>query len=221
MKKIIVLLVLCCLICCSCSSKEEKDEIPKYEGINISEIDSKDIINQKCTLDMNVKNVELDELAEEADIVIKGRLIKLDSNVDEQTNTMYTDYTFKVDKTYKGKTGNKIVINALGGIMKYDKYMNQVIKNKFASESDIDKNNMDKYVCFLPAGFTPLSPKGEYVIYANYNEEKECYYPTYYFYGIFNSDDGKKYKRYKIEEDDIDSVATIEKIEKSGLTKVD
>lgn len=73
--------------------------------------------------------------------------------------------------------------------------------------------NADKYTCYCPAGFEPLSPNGEYLIYASYNEDEKCYYPTYYFYGIFNSTDGKKYTRYKIEEDDIYSGTTIEKIE--------
>ncbi len=220
MKRIIILLmIVTCFTLCSCSMKKDKQKQTtrdNFEGIDISLLNEDEIDVSPGELDMDNSDVSIEGLSERADVIIKGKLIKLDSNVSEQTGTIYTDYTFKVEKVYRGNISNKFTINVLGGIMKYDKYIEQLIDMRFAREEDKYNKNRGKYVSFEPEGFQPLTPKGDYIIYASYNDVKECYYPTGYFYGIFNSKDGtEEYKRYTLDTDNEDDSMEISEVEKN------
>ncbi len=108
------------------------------------------------------------------------------------------------------------MINALGGVMTYDKFFEQEVELGYALETERNNDYSNKYVAFQPAGFEPLSPKGEYIIYASYNDSKERFYPTYYFYGIFNNaDNTNDYKRYILDTDTIYDTITIDDVEKN------
>ena len=218
MKKIIYLILICSMLCCACGKQESNIKVKSnntstsFEWINVFALSDDEVNVSQGSIDISNERTTLEKLTERADRIFKGELIKLDSNVNEQTLTVYTDYTFKISKVYKGDIEEECTINALGGIMKFSDYIAQMIEYE-AVEEDRYSQDKDSYVTFGYEGFETLSSEGEYIIYASYNNVKNCYYSTGYFYGIFNGSDASEYVRHTMTDDGVDATATISEIE--------
>lgn len=208
MKKagIVFVMALGIMCLCSCGDKgKESNETKKVNnevqnvsesGIDISELNDNDIDYIHGDVDMNVYNPDNQEIADKSDVIIKGKLVKMDSHLDVDSFAIKSDYTFEVEDTLKGETGDTFTINMLGGIMSASDY------KKEAGEENVEADDSKKYIGYGLNGFKPLDLNSEYVIYAKYHQEKDNYYPVYYYYGIYKNNGAEMFERYGTSEED-------------------
>ncbi|MBQ3546527.1 MAG: hypothetical protein IJA34_16310 [Lachnospiraceae bacterium] len=209
MKKSLVILGLVSLIALvSCGNKtgSEENVTNKVDSgkdnfsIDISEIDEDKIQFSSGNMDMNVYNPSIEELSEHSDVIFKGKLTDIDSYLDDWE--MKSNYTFEIDEYYKGDVeGAEFTINTLGGIMKEKDYKELISKVMDIDEEEWEPGE-DMYVACGYQGFPPLDLNSEYVIYAAYNKDKDNYYPTYYFYGIYKNIGNNEFERFGLDETD-------------------
>lgn len=206
--KVIAIILLCMIGIIGCGKNKANNETnARYsdnKNIDISQINSNEIIYNYKNADMNVYNPDIKELSEEAEIIIKGNLTEIDSYLDENTMSMKSNYTFKVNETYKGNADKEITINMVGGIMQYSDYAEQV--KEFGGKINTEENQGKNYIVFGLCGFNPLVLNKEYVIYVNYNMDTEMFYPLYYFYGIYEKNEEGLYERFGVDENDKQTV---------------
>ena len=208
---VVLMLGVVGLVACN---KDVKQKDVKEEKVNtsidISEIDEDKIQFSSGSLDMNVYNPSVEELSEEADVIFKGKLVGIDSYLDDWE--MKSNYTFEVDEYYKGDVEEStFTINTLGGIMKEKEYKELISK---VWEIDDEKwvPDDDMYVVHGLMGMEPLDLNSEYFVYAYYYNDS--YHPMYTIYGTYKKNENGEYERFGIDEGDRHT-KTLEELENS------
>lgn len=191
--RVLISVAMVCLCLCACGSKEQskspsgneaKKPVAVKDSIDISEIAPALVRKGLILVDWNVTDPEIEEMKNKADIIFEGRLIQAEPYISSDSMSVYSDYLFEVNEMYKGEQADTITINMLGGLMKDSDYLAQLKELGMAVEEDAEEVG-DTYTFSAAEGVEPLDLNEEYIVFASWNESKEKYYPTYYYYGLF------------------------------------
>lgn len=64
-----------------------------------------------------IRAYSLDELADEADVVVTGLVVASNSFWNEDKSVIYTHYTISVNRSFKEDLGSTIVVRVMGGVV--------------------------------------------------------------------------------------------------------
>lgn len=188
----IIFVIVSMAIMCSCTKKPNSKE-----EINNEEVSGYQTVYSKVIVEMNVYNPPLSEVVEGADIIFKGKLLDVNSTEDG------TLYTFNVTESLKGDVDNEMIIKSIGGIMSLSEYNDMMRKAKEDEKVFSEGNEEGKYVFWTAYdNLMLISPASEFIIFATKNLDKDNYYFTYLYYGIYQRQEDNKYIRNSDDKDE-------------------
>lgn len=143
--------------------------------------------------------VSIEDLYKDADLVIRGKLIKNNKCHVLDSSIIATEAQFEILETLKGSYNSKnININYYGGIVSVEEYISkqtkdQIKKKGFDSLSQDERNSLNIELS-VDETEAKVSSNKEYLIFLGYNREKNYYIVLADGYGMREiSKDGKIY----------------------------
>lgn len=169
---------------------ETSKSIESNDLSNTENLDD-ELITVKSNVDLMKMYDNIDDLSDDAELIVKGKVIETNSYVSGPG--IITEFKLKVDDAYKGANGGDVItLVSPGGIVTYDEYKNIAEENIKSFEKKLSNKELSKMKVRNIMGENELITKGkEYVIFAkkeiviDKNSEEKT------MYCILNMDQGQ------------------------------
>lgn len=206
-KIIAIGLILCCTVTGFKVSNDNTNKTVENEKNILLDVEMQADFEKDCN--------SIQELSENSDCIISGNVISKNSWCDD-TCTIYTDYTVKINEVYQGNLneGDEITITDFGGTVSADEYFKYQTDPKVMNyKKEAETNGKDNYIKYSFEGAWLPDEGKQYIWYLEDNsyDNKKCYNPVNCYEGIYKVNNSNVERYEPSDNSEPDRITSMEK----------